>query len=68
MIVFVDNQFCWGQDPSWNSSEPKLRFFNWARDFLDAHYELMAEVPIDNSQWPEWADPGRYYIFRRNQQ
>jgi hypothetical protein len=67
MIIFVDNQFCWGQDPSWNSSEPKLRFFNWTRDFLDAHYDLIAEIPIDNSQYPEWADPGRYYIFRRNQ-
>jgi hypothetical protein len=65
IVVYVDNQFSWGTNPSWDGAEPRMHVFNWMRDFLDEHYELLAEVPIDKAAYPEWGAQGEYYIFRR---
>jgi 4-amino-4-deoxy-L-arabinose transferase-like glycosyltransferase len=66
LVIFTDNQLSWGWEPGWNSSDPRMYIFNWMRDFLNAHYELVAEVPIEKALGREWGDPCRFYIFRRS--
>jgi hypothetical protein len=65
IVVFTDNQLTWGWDPYWNSSEPRMDIFNWMGTYLDAHYDLMAEVPIPGATDQLWSAPPRYYIFQR---
>jgi hypothetical protein len=64
-VVFVDNWWSWGWNPSWDASEPHMNIFTRIRDYLDAHYDLMAEVPIQGSAYNLWGAPCRYYIFQR---
>ena len=65
IVVFVDNQFSWGWSPYWPESESRMNIFSRIRGFLNAHYNLMAEVPIDGASHDVWGAPCRYYIFRR---
>jgi Dolichyl-phosphate-mannose-protein mannosyltransferase len=65
IIVFVDNQLSWGWELDWDDSDPRMNIFTWIRSYLDAHYDLMAEVPIDGATHDVWGAPCRYYIFRR---
>jgi hypothetical protein len=65
IIVFVDNQLSWGWELDWDDSDPRMNIFTWIRSYLDAHYDLMAEVPIDGATHDVWGAPSRYYIFRR---
>jgi hypothetical protein len=65
IIVFVDNQLSWGWELDWDDSDPRMDIFTWIRSYLDAHYDLMAEVPIDGATHDVWGSPCRYYIFRR---
>jgi len=65
IVIFVDNQLSWGWGFDWDASEPHMSFFMWIRGYVDAHYDLVAEVPIDKSYPPLWGTPGRYYIFQR---
>ena len=65
IIVFVDNQLSWGWELDWDDSDPRMNIFTWIRGYLDAHYDLMAEVPIDGATHDVWGSPCRYYIFRR---
>jgi hypothetical protein len=64
-VVFVDNQLSWGWKPYPDRPEPQMKIFTWARSYLDAHYDLMAEVPIEGATHELWGAPCRYYIFRR---
>jgi hypothetical protein len=64
-VVFVDNQLSWGWGPPWNASEPHMDIFAWARDYVNADYELVAEVPIHAAPDYLWGAPCRFYIFRR---
>jgi len=65
MIVYTDNQLSWGWEPGLNSSDPRMYIFNWMRDYLDARYDLIAEVPIDKAGGFMWGFPCQYYIFQR---
>jgi hypothetical protein len=65
IVVFVDNQLSWGWGDDWDASEPHMNFFMRIRRYVDAHYDLVAEVPIYKSYPPLWGAPGRYYIFER---
>lgn len=65
IIVFVDNQLSWGWELDWDDSDPRMNIFTWIRSYLDAHYDLMAEVPIDGATHDVWGSPCRYYIFQR---
>jgi 4-amino-4-deoxy-L-arabinose transferase-like glycosyltransferase len=65
MIVYTDNQLSWGWEPGVNSSDPRMYIFNWMRDYLDAHYDLMAEIPIEKAGGFMWGFPCQYYIFQR---
>jgi hypothetical protein len=65
IIVFVDNQLSWGWELDWDDSDPRMNIFMWIHDYIDAHYDLMAEVPIDQATHAIWGAPSRYYIFRR---
>jgi hypothetical protein len=65
IIVFVDNQLSWGWELDWDDSDPRMNIFAWIRSYLDAHYDLMAEVPIDGATHDVWGAPCRYYIFQR---
>jgi Dolichyl-phosphate-mannose-protein mannosyltransferase len=64
-VIFVDNQLSWGWGFDWDASEPHMNFFMWIRRYVDAHYDLTAEVPIEKSYPSLWGAPGRYYIFQR---
>jgi Dolichyl-phosphate-mannose-protein mannosyltransferase len=64
-VIFVDNQLSWGWGFDWDASEPHMNFFMWIRRYVDAHYDLTAEVPIEKSYPALWGAPGRYYIFQR---
>ena len=64
-VVFVDNQLSWGWGPDWEGSDLRMNIFNWVRSYVDAHYDLTAEVPIDSASYNVWGAPCRYYIFRR---
>ena len=64
IVVFVDT-LSWYWNPGWNASEPHMNIFVWVRAYLDAHYNLMAEVPIQGSVDNLWGAPCRYYIFQR---
>jgi Dolichyl-phosphate-mannose-protein mannosyltransferase len=64
-VVFVDNWWSWGWNPGWDASEPHMNIFTQIRDYLDSHYDLMAEVPIKGSAYNLWGAPCRYYIFKR---
>ena len=64
IVVFVDTlSGAW--DIGWNGSEPHMNLFLWIRGYLDAHYDLMAEIPIQGSVDNLWGLPCRYYIFER---
>jgi hypothetical protein len=64
IVVFVDTlSSAW--DIGWNASEPHMNLFLWIRSYLAAHYNLMAEVPIQGSVDNLWGLPCRYYIFER---
>jgi hypothetical protein len=64
IVVFVDTlSGAW--DIRWNGSEPHMSLFLWIRGYLDAHYDLMAEVPIQGAVDNLWGLPCRYYIFER---
>jgi len=65
IVVFVDNQLSWGWDPGWDAKDPYMNIFSWIRGYLDAHYDLVAEVPIDQAVYNLWGAPCRYYIFQR---
>ncbi len=65
LLVVHDNQLTWGWLPEWDGSEPKMKIFNWMRDYLNSNYDLVAEVPIYTATWQQWGDPCRYYIFQR---
>jgi hypothetical protein len=65
IVVFVDNQLSWGWQPDWNSSDPHMHIFSWMRSYLDEHYDLLAEVPIEGAMGHLWDSPCRYYIFQR---
>jgi Dolichyl-phosphate-mannose-protein mannosyltransferase len=64
IVVFVDT-LSWYWKPDWNASEPHMNIFMWIRGYLDAHYDLMAEVPIEGAPTSLWGAPCRYYIFQR---
>jgi hypothetical protein len=65
IVVFVDTQSAaWELD--WDASEPHMNIFMWIRGYLDANYDLMAEVPIQGVGANLWGAPWRYYIFQRN--
>jgi hypothetical protein len=64
-VVFVDNQLSWGWGPDWDGSDLRMNIFNWVRRYVDAHYDLTAEVPIDSASYNVWGAPCRYYIFQR---
>jgi hypothetical protein len=64
IVVFVDT-LSWNWKPNWDASEPHMNIFTWIRSYLDAHYDLMAEVPIEGATSNLWGSPCRYYIFRR---
>jgi hypothetical protein len=64
-VIFVDNQLSWGWGFNWDASEPHMNFIMWIRRYVDAHYDLTAEVPINKSYPALWGEPGRYYIFQR---
>ncbi len=64
-VIFVDNQLSWGWGFNWDASEPHMNFIMWIRRYVDAHYDLTAEVPIEKSYPALWGAPGRYYIFQR---
>ena len=63
-VVFVDT-LSWYWKPDWNASEPHMNIFIWIRRFLDLHYALVAEVPIEGAPTNLWGAPCRYYIFQR---
>jgi hypothetical protein len=65
MIVLFDNQLSWSWNLDWNASEPHMNIFMWIRSYLDEHYDLMAEIPIEGSAANLWGGPCRYYIFQR---
>jgi hypothetical protein len=64
-VIFVDNQLSWGWGPPWDATEPHMNIFAWARRYVDAQYDLVAEVPIDKAPDYLWGAPCRYYIFQR---
>jgi len=64
-VIFVDNQLSWGWGPPWDATEPHMNVFAWARRYVDAQYDLVAEVPIDKAPDYLWGAPCRYYIFQR---
>jgi len=64
IVVFVDT-LSWNWNPNWDASEPHMNIFTWIRGYLDAHYDLIAEVPIEGATSNLWGSPCRYYIFRR---
>jgi len=64
IVVFVDT-LTWDWKPEWDASEPHMNIFMWIRAYLDAHYDLMAEVPIEGASSNLWGAPCRFYIFRR---
>ena len=47
------------------AKDPYMNIFSWIRGYLDAHYDLVAEVPIDQAVYNLWGAPCRYYIFQR---
>lgn len=65
IIVYADNQLSWGWEKGLDSPDPRMYIFNWMRDYLDARYDLMAEVPIDKATGFMWGYPCQYYIFQR---
>jgi len=65
LLIVADNQLSWGWD-DWNSSEPRMYIFNWMLDFLSAHYDLVAEVPIEKALGHQLGNHSCFYIFRRN--
>jgi len=65
IVVFVDNQLSWGWDPSWDATDPHMTIFAWIRNYVNAHYDLVAEVPIYDARDDLWGAPRRYYIFQR---
>jgi hypothetical protein len=64
VVVFVDT-LSWYWNPSWNASEPHMNILMWIRSYLNTHYDLTAEVPIEGSVANLWGSPCRYYIFER---
>jgi MFS family permease len=63
-LVFIDTQSAaWELD--WAASEPRMKILLWTRSYLDANYELKAEIPIDGGGSNLWGSPTRYYIFQR---
>jgi hypothetical protein len=64
-IVVFDDGPSWGLKPGWDASEPHMNLFTWIRGYLDAHYDLIAEVPFEGSSFHLWGAPCRYYIFQR---
>jgi hypothetical protein len=64
IVVFVDT-LTWDWKPEWDASEPHMNIFMWIRTYLDAHYDLMAEVPIEGASSNLWGAPCRFYIFQR---
>jgi hypothetical protein len=64
IVVFVDT-LTWDWKPEWDASEPHMNIFMWIRAYLDAHYDLMAEVPIEGASSNLWGAPCRFYIFQR---
>ncbi len=65
LLVVNDNQLTWGWLPEWDATEPKMKIFNWMRDYLNSNYDLVAEVPVYTATWQHWGAPCRYYIFQR---
>lgn len=65
MVVFADNQFSWGWRREWDGSEPRMKIFSWMRSYLNANYDLIAEVPIDSALYHQWGAPCRYYVYQR---
>src|ERR1700692_210266 len=64
-VVVFDDGPSWGLNPDWNASEPHMNLFTWIRGYLDANYDLIAEVPFEGSKFHQWGAPCRYYIFQR---
>ncbi len=64
IVVFVDT-LTWDWEPEWDASEPHMNILMWSRAYLDAHYDLMAEVPIEGATSNLWGAPCRFYIFLR---
>lgn len=64
MVVFVDT-LTWDWKPEWDASEPHMNILIWARAFLDAHYDLTAEIQIEGASSNLWGAPCRFYIFQR---
>jgi hypothetical protein len=65
IVVFTDNQFSWGWRREWDESEPTMKIFSWMRSYLNANYDLIAEVPIDSALYHQWGAPCRYYVYQR---
>ncbi len=62
LLVVHDNQLTWGWLREWDANDPKMKIFNWMREYLNSNYDLVAEVPVYTAK-P--GDPRRYYIFQR---
>jgi len=63
LIVYTDNLFKWGCAKDWPASDPDpgMNIFLWMHDYLDAHYDLMAELPIQSQSGSRCS----YFVFQR---
>jgi hypothetical protein len=63
LVVYTDNLFSWGCGKEWPNPnlDPSMSIFMWMHDYLDAHYDLMAELPIQNQS----RAPCSYFVYQR---
>jgi MFS family permease len=63
LIIYTDNLFKWGCATEWPESDPDpgMNIFMWMHDYLDAHYDLMAELPIHSHS----GSPCSYFVYQR---
>jgi hypothetical protein len=64
-VVFVDNQLSWGWSPIKPLSASMINIMNWMHGYLDSHYDLAEQLPIQGGVHQLWGAPCRYYIFQR---
>jgi hypothetical protein len=63
LIIYTDNLFKWGCAKEWPASDPDpgMNVFLWMHKYLEAHYDLMAELPMQSNS----ADQCSYFVFQR---
>lgn len=63
LIIYTDNLFKWGCAKEWPESDPDpgMNIFLWMHGYLDAHYDLMAELPMRSNS----ITPCSYFVYQR---